>query len=69
MITCLICYVRFFYRNPESYFDVLHFPNPKGSSRILQRVPFPWCLHEGFQFCLPVICIDDIFVDVFCTGK
>ncbi|WVZ88213.1 hypothetical protein U9M48_034757 [Paspalum notatum var. saurae] len=53
-------------RNPVTYYDVMHFPNPEGGPSILQRVFF--CLGpcvRAFQYCLPLLCIDGTFL----TGK
>ncbi|WVZ66532.1 hypothetical protein U9M48_015737 [Paspalum notatum var. saurae] len=53
-------------RNPGTYYDVMHFPNPEGGPSILQRVFF--CLGpcvRAFQYCLPLLCIDGTFL----TGK
>jgi hypothetical protein len=49
-------------RNQGSYYDVLHFPNPR-----VALTSFKWffCLGaymRAFQFYLPVICIDDTFL-------
>ncbi|WVZ90885.1 hypothetical protein U9M48_037141, partial [Paspalum notatum var. saurae] len=43
-------------KNPEIYYDVMHFPNPEGGPSILQRVFF--CLGpcvRAFQYCLPLL--------------
>src|SRR5579859_5489393 len=53
-------------RNPESHFDVKHFPSSTGGPSILQRVFF--CLGacvRVFQCCRPLLCIDGTFL----TGR
>ncbi|WVZ79577.1 hypothetical protein U9M48_027142 [Paspalum notatum var. saurae] len=50
-------------RNPGTYYDVMHFPNPEGGPSIPQRVFF--CLGpcvRAFQYCLPLLCIDGTFL-------
>src|SRR6266540_1325302 len=57
-------------RNPGSYFEVRHFPSLIGGPSVLQRVFFYLgaCVRV-FQYCLPILCIDDTFLTAKYKGQ
>jgi hypothetical protein len=46
-MSCILC--KILERNPRSYFDVLHFPNPMGGPSIFHIYIFRWSLPEGIS--------------------